>query len=254
MKHLGLTDEEARLFSQRVARGLAERPLELLPKEHREQVAELLKQLGEGTLYHLLGIDPGSGAREVYDAYDRMARLVHPSHARRLGLDGREGVLELLFEQVTRSYLTLSDPERRKAYDREIGPVRWTALKSGTASREEEAQRLYERAQALAAAEQYHSAIELLQQSARLSPRADVYTLLGLLQARNPKWREDAAGNLKRAVEMGSSDPALPAALEEVRKKIEAAEDEERDDEREEIPQTPPASPIPFRGKKPKRT
>lgn len=258
MNHLGLTDEEARLFSQRVARGLAERPLELLPREHREHVAELLRQLGEGTFYHLLGIDPGSGSREVYESYERTGRLVHPSHARRLGLDGREGVLELLFEQVTRAYLTLSDPDRRKAYDREVGPARWTALKSGSASREEEAQRLYERAQSLAAAEQYHSAIELLQQSARLSPRADVYTLLGLLQARNPQWREDAAGNLKRALEMGSSDPALPTALDEVQKKI--AESEEGDDERQAVPPVSPVSPkapispIPFRGKKPKKS
>lgn len=233
MKHLGLTDEEARLFRQRVARGLAERPVQLLPREHREHVAELLKQLGEGTFYHLLGIDPGSGAREVYDAYDRTARLVHPSHARRLGLDGREGVLELLFEQVTRSYLTLSDPDRRKAYDREVGPARWTALKPGSASREEEARRLYERAQALAAAEQYHSAIELLQQAAHFSPGADTYALLGLLQARNPQWREDAAGNLERALEMGSTDPVLPAALAEVRKKIAAAGSGEGDEDEE---------------------
>lgn len=219
MSHLGLTDEEARLFSERIARSLAERPLQLLPQEHREHVAELLRQLGEGTLYHLLGIDPGSGAREVYDAYERTARLVHPSHARRLGLDGREGVLDLLFEQVTRAYLTLSDPERRKAYDREAGPARWTALKAGSASREEEARRRFERAQALAAAEEYHSAIELLQQAVRLAPGAEVYALLGLLQARNPQWSEEAATNLERALEMGSRDPALAAALEEVRSK-----------------------------------
>lgn len=240
MNHLGLTDEEARLFSERIARGLAERPLQILPREHREHVAQLLKQLGEGTFYHLLGIDPGSGAREVYDAYDRTARLVHPSHARRLGLDGREGVLELLFEQVTRAYLTLSDPDRRKTYDREAGPARWTALKTGSASLEEEARRRFERAQTLAAAEDYHSAIELLQQAARLAPRADTYALLGLLQARNPRWSEDAAGSLERALELGSTDPALPTALAEVRKKIAAAEDDGAE----------PPPPIPFRGKK----
>lgn len=241
MSHPGLTDEEARLFSERIARGLAERPLQLLPREHREQVAELLKRLGEGTFYHLLGIDPGSGAREVYDSYERTARLAHPSHARRLGLDGREGVLELLFEQVTSAYLTLSDPDRRKAYDRDIGPARWTALKTGSASasREEEARRCYERARTLAAAEEYHSAIELLQQAARLAPGADVYGLLGLLQARNPQWSEEASANLRKALEMGSADPALPAALDELRKRMAEAGGE-------------PAPPIPFR--KPKRT
>lgn len=246
-----LSDEEARLFSDRVARTLAERPLEMLPREHREQVAELLKQLGEGTHYHLLGIDPGSGAREVYDAYDRTARLVHPSHVRRLGLEGREGVLELLFEQVTRAYLTLSDPERRKAYDREIGPARWTALKSTSASRDEEAQRLFQRARALADSKQYHSAIELLQQAVQLSSRAELHALLGLLQARNPQWLLDAAHNLERALELGSDDPSLPAALEEVRGKVGSGGAGD-DDAVYEIPEGAP-KPIPFPGKKPKK-
>ena len=95
--HRELTDEEFRLFSERIARGLAERPLTVPAREHRERVAELLRQLGESTFYHLLGIDPTSGAREVHEAYDEVARLVHPSHARRVGLEGREGVLKLLF-------------------------------------------------------------------------------------------------------------------------------------------------------------
>ena len=87
-----LMPEELQLFSSRIVRGLTDRPLEISAQQHREEVAELLRQLGEATFYHLLGIDPGSSARDVHDAYERVARRVHPSHARRLGLQGKEGV------------------------------------------------------------------------------------------------------------------------------------------------------------------
>jgi DnaJ-like protein len=233
----GLTDEEYRLFSERIGRGLVERPLAVQPREHREQVAELLKQLGEATFYHLLGIDPGSGNREVHESYERVARLVHPSHARRVGLEGREGVLKLLFERVTLAYLTLSDTDRRKAYDREVGPARWTALRATRASKDEEARRCLEQARSLAVAEQFHSAIELLRRSVFLSPTVEAWSLLGLLQAKNPQWLDEAAESLERAVDLGTSDPEVARALEEVREKLGAG--------------GKPAPPIPFR--KPKR-
>lgn len=231
-----LTDEEYRLFSERIARGLTERPLTVPPQEHRERVAELLRQLGEATFYHLLGIDPTSGTREVHEAYDQLARLVHPSHARRVGLEGREGVLRLLFERATLGYLTLSDRDRRKAYDRDVGPALWTALRTSAASREEEARRCLARARTLAGSEEFHTAIELLRESLRLTPQGDAYALLGLLQAKNPQWLGEALEMLERAVEMGSSEPGLAEALKEVRTKLGQ--------------EGQPAEPLPFRRKK----
>lgn len=215
-----LTEEEYRLFSERIARVLAERPLTMPAREHRERVAELVKLLGDGTFYHLLGIDPASGAREVHDAYDEVARLVHPSHAPRVGLEGREGVLKLLFERATLGYLTLSEIDRRKKYDREVGPVRWTALRTSTASREDEARHSLARARALAEAEDFHSAIELLRQSVRLAPGPEAYGLLGLLLAKNPQWLDESLEALERAMEMGATEPGLPEALKEVREKL----------------------------------
>lgn len=234
--HRELTDDEYRLFSERIARALAERPLTVPPRDHKERVAELLKQLGEGTFYHLLGVDPASGAREVHDAYDEVARLVHPSQARRVGLEGREEVLKLLFERATLGYLTLSETDRRKKYDREVGPARWTALRTSTASREDEARHSLARARALAESEDFHSAIELLRQSVRLAPNAEAYGLLGLLLAKNPQWLEEALEALERAEELGATEPGLPEALKEVREKLGQP--------------GKPAEPIPFRKKK----
>jgi curved DNA-binding protein CbpA len=242
----GLTDEEYRLFSDRVGRGLKELPLVVLPAEHREQVAEMLRQVGDATFYHLLGIDPGTGMREVHEAYDRVSRLVHPLNARRLGLEGREGVLELLFERATLAYLTLSDTDRRKAYDRTVGPARWTALRisqKARVSKDEEARRCLEQARSLAAAEQYHTAIELLRQSLAFSPTPDACGLLGLLLAKNQQWLDEAVEALEQALEMGSTEHAVSAALEELRETLK--------NRPEGTASAKPGQPIPFR--KPKR-
>lgn len=235
MEHRELTDEEYLLFTERIARRLREEPVTIPPREHREQVAELVRQLGEATYYHFLGIDPTSGPREVHDAYDQVARLVHPSHARRLGLEGREEVLKLLFERATLGYLTLSDIDRRKTYDREAGPARWTALRTSSGSREEEARRCIARARTLAESEDFHTAIETLRESLRLAPQAEAHALLGLLLAKNPQWLGDAKEALERAVQMGSTEPGLAEALREVR--IRLGEDDT------------PTPPLPFRKK-----
>jgi curved DNA-binding protein CbpA len=212
-----LSEEELRLFAARIAASLAERPVDLAAAEHREQVAVLLRRVGEASFYDLLGIDPASPVLKVHEGYERTARLVHADNAQRLSLAGREGVLDVLFERVTEAYLTLSDPERRKRYDREN--TVWRTPATPAVPRAEEAQRLYDRARTLAAAEQLHSAVELLREAVRTTPKADYLALLGLLQARNPRWLHHAEEHLRRAIEMGSQDPALPAALAEVRRR-----------------------------------
>ena len=189
---------------------------------HREWVASLLRRMGEATLYDLLEIDPASPLLKVHDGYERVARLVHPENAKRLDLMGREGVLEVLFERVTAAYLTLSDPDGRKLYDREQ-PVR-RQPEAPAVSRADEAQRLYDKARALAAAEQFHAAIELLREAVRTTPKADYLALLGLLQTKNPHWLRYAEEHLRRAIAQGSKDPSLPGALAEVRRRIETGE------------------------------
>jgi DnaJ-like protein len=224
------TDDELRLFLQRIGRRLEERPVDLDPELHRERVAALLRQAGEASFYDLLDLPPTAGAQEVHEAYDRIARLVHPVHARRLGLTGREGVLEMLFERLTLAYLTLFQPDRRKVYDRDLVPGAWNAsLSPGAGRRREEArgvaQGYYERAMELAATDDYHFAIELLQQAVRADDgRPEYFALLGKLQARNSRWLRVAAENLQRAVHLGSRDPELHAALARVKERIAAGE------------------------------
>ena len=225
-----LTDEELHLFSTKIGHRLAERPADLDPGTHRERVAGLMRLAGDASFYRLLDVPPTSTAQEIHEAYERIARLVHPANAERLGLEGREGVLEMLFERLTQAYLTLVQPDRRKGYDRELEPSAWRAASSPAPGRRREeardvAKRYYDRALELAAADDYHFAIELLQQAVRTDDsRPEYVALLGRLQAKNSRWLRAAAENLEKALKLGSRDPEVPAALAAVRQRLAAGE------------------------------
>lgn len=220
------SDEELRLFLERIAHRLAEQPLELSPTPHRERVAGLLRQAGEASFYQILSVSPTATVLEIHESYERTARLVHPQNARRLGLEGREGVLEMLFERATQAYLTLSQPDRRKRYDRELSPEAWAAA-SAPAGKERKdeartmARRYYERAVELVVTDDYFFAVELAQQAVRLDPRPEYHALLGRLQAKNQRWLRSASENLQKALEMGARDAELSAILEQVREQLE---------------------------------
>jgi hypothetical protein len=226
-----LTDEELRLFLDRIGRRLAEHPPDLDPETHRQRVAGLLRDVGEANFYSLLSIPSTARAQEVHEAYDQIAPLVHPANAGRLGLAGREGVLEMLFERLTLAYLTLSQTDRRKVYDRDLDPAVWNAAvaETGPEQRREEmrdvAQSYYLRAKELVADNDFHLAIELLQQAVRADDSRPEYPLLlGVLQAKNSRWLRVAEENLVRAVKLGSRDTELPALLAKVRERLAAGE------------------------------
>ena len=208
------TEEQLRLFSEKIGRRLIERPLDLDPEKHRERIASLLRLAGEATFYQILDLPPTATAQEIHEAYDQVARLVHTSNARVLGLEGREGVLEMLFERITQAYLTLFQPERRRAYDRDLAPGAWASPDADR--RREVARQYFERARELAAADEFHQAIELVQQAVRADGRPEYHALLGKLLAKNsdPRRLRSAAENLQKAIELGSRDSELRPALD----------------------------------------
>jgi tetratricopeptide (TPR) repeat protein len=218
-----VTPHELALFSERIARSLAERPLELGAEEHRERVAAMLREVGGATFYQLLSLGPTASPEKVHEGYERLARLVHPSHAPSLGLEGREGVLEVLFERATAAYVTLSHPGKRRDYDREIGPAGWPETATGKSRAEENRDRArgyFNRATAFAAKDDFHFAIELLREAVRIDPQAKYFVLLGDLQTRNQNWLRHAVESYARALEIGGPDPQVEEAMLRVRQRM----------------------------------
>lgn len=204
-------------FSQRIAQSLEENPVQAEPEAHRAKVAGLLSRLGGVTFYELLGIGVGAGPDEIHQAYTRLARVVHPSHAGPLGLGGKEAGLQLLFERATEAYLTLSDAERSRRYLQEVGSEAVPVKHQTGTERQEEldtlAERHYRQARAYEARGDYHFAIELLQQAVRVSPRAEYLALLASCQVRNPQWVGKGIATFQRAIDLESENPDLHIQL-----------------------------------------
>ena len=82
----------------------------------RAQSAQSTKSRGE-SLYELLGIPESVSAGEIKRAYKEMARRYHPDVC---PAPDRTEEYTRLFIQVHQAYETLSDPNRRAIYDRDL--------------------------------------------------------------------------------------------------------------------------------------
>lgn len=63
--------------------------------------------------YRILGVSPSATTRAIREAYLGLVRKLHPD---RVGSEGTE-----LFQQITEAYEILSDPVKRRTYDRSCG-------------------------------------------------------------------------------------------------------------------------------------
>lgn len=202
-------------FLERIGESLEVRPPDISPDAHRQKLAGLLAKFGDLDHYQLLGLEMDCGEAEVPEAYERLARQVHPIHAEALGLQGKEGALRLLFERATEAYLSLSDPVRRTSYNTRMG-LHQTVDVDPTRRDEEKkimAKRNFVRGSACLAEMEYSMAVELLKEAARMDPRPEYYAALGMAQAKNPRWRRHAVESYKQAVSGAPDDAGIHLAL-----------------------------------------
>ena len=113
-------------FLDRIQESLDREPLEVDVAQHREVLKNLIGRIGEISHFELLAVGPQSTDEEIHKGYFEVGRLVHPSQAPRLGLQGKEGTLKILFERATEAYLTLSDPVRKARYANEMSAMSQT--------------------------------------------------------------------------------------------------------------------------------
>lgn len=206
-----------RRFHDRIGDDLRRRPIDLEPGAHRERLKALMGSLGEMSFFELLGVSAGASEEEIHRAYSQLARLVHPSHAGPLGMDGSLGGLELLFERATEAYLTLNDPDRSRVYRMATG-IRTTAGAQPTAEKRraeqvDQAARFYRVARGLVMEERFYDAVQTLRQAAKLDPKPEHFALLGECLAHNPHWLHEAIEAYHSAVELSPHDPHLRTAL-----------------------------------------
>ncbi len=213
----GFLDREiARRFADRISESLAREPVHLQPGAHRERLKALMESLGDLTFYELLGVQPGAAEDEIHRAYSDLARVVHPSHASKLGMTGSKAALELLFERATEAYLTLNDPDRSRVYQMATGHKPGQSIRPSAEQRREEqknqGERFFKVGRQLVAEARYYDAVQTLEQAVKLDPKPEYYGLLGECLSHNPNWLTRSVKAYQSAVELSPHDAELRAA------------------------------------------
>lgn len=217
-------------FYDRIAETLRSDPLDLAPEAHRAKIADLLSRLGTMDFYQLLNIDPRASEDDIFAAYSALARVVHPSHAGHLGLEGKEVASRVIFEKATEAYLTLSDPRRRASYNTVAGVHVQVAV--DREQREEEKKSIaaqnFRRAASCLSQMDFSLAVDLLKEATRMDPQPEYFARLGLAQSKNPNWHRHALESYRRAVELAPRDAGIRTGyggiLEEMQRTGEARE------------------------------
>lgn len=165
----------------------------------RDFIRDLKERAKDGDLYKLFNLSPGSTIQDIYQRYLEYMKLVHPDNAFIEGLkDLKEDMIELS-EILTRAYQTLCTPHKRAIYDE-------VYVKNKSKSKEEMQRKIlqkeiahknYIKAKEYIDREDYHSAMQLLEEAHRFDPEnSEILLALVNVEVKNPNWIKRATDRL----------------------------------------------------------
>lgn len=177
----------------------AETKLEALRKE----VLALHQSLGERDHYQMLDIARDADATAVRSAYVNAAKRFHPDALARLGLLELCDMAQLVFSRISEAHETLSDPERRRDYDRAQ-----EGAEDADVARVVQAEALFRKAEILLRAGNFGGALEFLRPAVAAWPNeCDYQSAMGwALYKKAPPDQKSAREHLERAVTLDRDD------------------------------------------------
>lgn len=107
-----------------------------LTADQMQTIDRMSAEVDSGTLYGLLSVSPDADANEIQQAYYQLSRRWHPDRFFRKETGDYGERIETVFVALTQAYKTLTDPARRKRYDRDlreagIDPRGWRGRTAG---------------------------------------------------------------------------------------------------------------------------
>jgi curved DNA-binding protein CbpA len=188
-------------------------------------IDELHEKLKADTIdhYQLLELKDTASVSDVKDKYFAFTKKYTPEILKTAPDSRAEEKTEFVIEKAAQAFDTLSNEEKKKAYD--TGQHKKTEIAAqinenadiqtrneDKKARYEKAKTFYLRAHSLYEESRYHDAVRLMEEAVRLDDsRPSYFLLLGLVQSRIPEYRPYAEKNLRKAavLEPWNADPVF---------------------------------------------
>jgi hypothetical protein len=182
-------------------------------EQEREEVERLFLEFPSRNHWQVLELPEGASRDDIREAFMQRAKRFHPDRFRRIPAPDFQEKLSYVFRRISEANEILTS-SARSGYEALAAKERlYDASRSASVpSRGEGGGRrgdpaaavaLYRRAQQTYEASDYWNTIQLCHEAIDVAPeRAELYHLLGLALAKNPKWRQDAEKNLRIATNL----------------------------------------------------
>jgi tetratricopeptide (TPR) repeat protein len=196
--------------------------------ERRAEVEQIFEAFQHKNHWEVLDLERGAGIADIKKSFQEKALRYHPDRYRKIEDPGFQEKLSYVFTRISEAYETLSTEAKADDYKKlaekeaqyEEKQKAWTSSPAEsakvTAEKEaaevavpeqkrdpNEAKAYYAKAKKAFDLEDYWTAIQFCQQAIEIvTDKAEYYHLLGMAQAKNPKWRLDAERNLKIATNL----------------------------------------------------
>lgn len=174
-------------------------------REH-EEVLHLATELRQQDFFTRLGVERNAATAEIEERYQQLVRRFHPDRTQESHLRFCRRELAEIQRALAEAREVLIDRERRAAYSRWLAGLeqsdeeRQRKEDERKRAREELVQVNLRRAGEFEQGGDIGGAVQLLEATARLSPKPETLLALARLQLRNPMWSNRALDNLRRAV------------------------------------------------------
>ncbi len=191
-----LSDEESALESKEKHDA---KPAGKEPTEKLRDVEEFQHKLSGTNFYQILDISNSATQAEIKKAYFGLARKFHPDLFDRDLAAHQKGMIDEVFDMITKAYHILSDEDKRAEYDKELADEA-TDERGGVARKAEikfrQAKTLYNQAR-------YEEAMAYLDEAIRLNAhKSSYFLLLAMVETKIPTYSKKAEEHFIKAIKL----------------------------------------------------
>jgi curved DNA-binding protein CbpA len=193
-----------------------------------EAITRAYERLEGKDHYEVLGVERGVSPKEIKKAYFRLAKAYHPDRHHEPGMEALHPKLEALFDRLTRAYDVLGHEQSRRSYDEAEAFRKHPPSQVKPADAKQRAKQAADQARrgeaALQAGNMKEAVYCLEWATQQDGSKARYHALLGQALTNVPNRRTEAEAELKRAIELESSNADYYVFLGVLYLKLKAAD------------------------------